>query len=214
MKLISKEYVQEVLPELKSKWEFDTTPTWTKQGIKNGVPVFQYDHQKTVFKIIDYINNLEGDSRMNFLDVGCETALYGVSATQKFKKVFAIDFNTTSYKRALITKQFFWDKGYDVSNLFIKHVSFENYYKSGEFEKDGIEAILLSGCLATFNEENWAKEQEHNQVKILTKSLKNVKLFLFITSYHENVSNYLENKIGMNVEIKNFKNQQIVIGSR
>ena len=79
-----------------------------------------------------------------------------------------------------ITKQFFWDKGYDVSNLFIKHVSFENYYKSGEFEKDGIEAILLSGCLATFNEENWAKEQEHNQVKILTKSLKNVKLFTMI----------------------------------
>ena len=119
--MITNEIIDELYPTLNSKWEHNNRNRW------EGRDIWQIPNRSSFRAIVNIINSLESVSDMTLLEYGCAEGLHSIVASHKFKKVVAIDHDIVSYRRAKVTKEVFERKGYNLSNLEIKNISFYKY---------------------------------------------------------------------------------------
>ena len=121
--MITNKIIEELYPTLDSLWEVapNNRNRWGSRDI------WQIPNRSSFRELVHIINSLESVSDMTLLEFGCAEGLHSIVASQKFKKVVAIDNDIVSCRRAKVTKEIFEKKGYNLSNLEIKNISFYDY---------------------------------------------------------------------------------------
>ena len=190
--MITSEIIEELYPTLDSLWEHNDRNRYQARGTISEGDIWQVPGYKPVKVVVNLINSLEPVSDMTLLDYGCDVGLHSIVASQKFKKVVAIENDIVSYRRAKVTKEVFERKGYNLSNLEIKNISFKEYDKSdinallkcdvgGNPDSDVYASILSRVNLVVwkFHEEKFIRKGEPNPKDILKNK------YHFNLDYHE-----------------------------
>jgi SAM-dependent methyltransferase len=166
--MITLDNIKEAIDRLNNIW-MEPGPNGRKRWQNRDIWQSCIPDKEMMSGILPIINGLENVSEMTVLDLGCDVGIWSVVLSQKFKKVIALDMDETSIERTEQTLNVFWDMGFDISNIFVEHNTFEQTYKHNFNDIDAL--FSIDSWYIGIDELNMC-EDLFNHLKLLIKSEK------------------------------------------